>query len=211
MPKDLDGLEERIQTRLAGGLVVDIHTPDLETRMAILRYKSEMMSVNISDDVIQYLATISNRSVRELEGNLNKVRMFSQLQGFKISIDMVKRVLNNHQNTPFLSTLTTETIENLVCHAFDLKIEDLKSKKRQKSVITARQIAMKLIQKHLNSTLKDIGYLFSKDHTTVLSHIKKIDLKLRDDTKLYKTFKNIESRIHDINKNHISTQTNRLV
>lgn len=198
MPKDLNGLEERIQTRLEGGLIVDIQKPDLETKMAILRYKCEAMSVNISDDVIQYLANISNRSVRELEGNLNKVRMFSKLQGLKITVDLTKKVLTTHDTHP-IHTLNVETIQKLVCRTFKIKPSDLKSKNRQKSLIIARQIAMKLVKKHLNKTLKEIGEIFGgKDHTTVLSNIKKIDEKLTEDAQLYKVFKDIESRIHNI-------------
>lgn len=195
MPKDLNGLEDRIQTRLEGGLIADIQAPDLETKMAILRYKSETMSLNISNDIIQYLASISQRSIRELEGNLNKVRMFSQLQGLNISIDLVKRVLNRNED----NILTVEKIQKFVSDAFKIKVNDLKSKNRSKQIVTARQIAMKLIQKYLNKTLKEIGKVFGgKDHTTVLSSIRKIDSKLEKDTQLIKVFKQIESYIHKI-------------
>ncbi len=196
MPKELNGLEDRIQTRLEGGLIVSIEIPDLETKMAILRYKSEAMSLNISNEIIQYLASISNRSIRELEGNLNKVRMFSQLQGLSISIDMVKRVLNHNES---LNTLTTEKIQKIVSDAFNIKLTDLKSKNRQKQIVTARQIAMKLIQKYLKKTLKDIGRAFGgKDHSTVLNNIKKIDFKLSKDSELMSIFNKIESSIHKI-------------
>ena len=196
MPKDLNGLEERIQTRLEGGLIVNIEIPDLETKMAILRYKSEAMSLNISNEIIQYLASISNRSIRELEGNLNKVRMFSQLQGLSISIDLVKRVLKHNEST---NTLTTDKIQRIVSDAFNIKINDLKSKNRQKQIVTARQVAMKLIQKYLKKTLKDIGRAFGgKDHTTVLNNIRKIDFKLLKDKELVSIFNNIEASIHKI-------------
>ena len=196
MPKELNGLEERIQTRLEGGLIVNIEIPDLETKMAILRYKSEAMSLNISNEIIQYLASISNRSIRELEGNLNKVRMFSQLQGLSISIDLVKRVLNYNKDT---NILTTDRIQKIVSDAFNIKVSDLKSKNREKQIVTARQIGMKLTQKYLKKTLKDIGRVFGgKDHTTVLSNIRKIDFKLNKDTELSNIFNKIESSIHKI-------------
>ena len=196
MPKELNGLEERIQTRLEGGLIVDIRIPDLETKMAILRYKSEAMSLNISNEIIQYLASISNRSIRELEGNLNKVRMFSQLQGLSISIDLVKKVLNHNKNT---NTLTVDRIQRIVSDAFNIKISDLKSKNRQKQIVTARQIGMKLTQKYLKKTLKEIGRIFGgKDHTTVLSNIRKMEIKLKKDRELINIFSNIETTIHKI-------------
>ena len=196
MPKELNGLEDRIQTRLEGGLIVNIEIPDLETKMAILRYKSEAMSLNISNEIIQYLASISNRSIRELEGNLNKVRMFSQLQGLSISIDLVKRVLNHKENTKIL---TTEEIQKIVSNAFNIKFTDLKSKNRQKQIVIARQIAMKLVQKYLKKTLKDIGRAFGgKDHTTVLNNIRKIDFKLSKDAELMSIFNKIEDSIHKI-------------
>ena len=196
MPKELKGLEERIQTRLEGGLIVNIEIPDLETKMAILRYKSEAMSLNISNEVIQYLASISSRSIRELEGNLNKVRMFSQLQGLSISMDLVKRVLNHNEK---LNILTVDKIQKIVSDEFRIKMSDLKSKNRQKQIVTARQIAMKLIQKHLKKTLKDIGRAFGgKDHTTVLSNIKKIDSNVQKDKDLSNVFNKIESSIHKV-------------
>ena len=196
MPKDLNGLADRIQTRLEGGLIADIQAPDLETKMAILRYKSEIMSLNISSDIIQYLASISQRSIRELEGNLNKVRMFSQLQGLNISIDLVKRVLNYNEDC---NMLTAEKIQSLVSDAFKVKVSDLKSKNRSKQIVAARQVAMKLIQKHLNKTLKEIGKFFGgKDHTTVLSNVRKVDSQLKKDAQLAKVFKQLESCIHKI-------------
>ena len=196
MPKELNGLEERIQTRLEGGLMVNIEMPDLETKMAILRYKSEAISLSISNEIIQYLASISSRSIRELEGNLNKVRMFSQLQGLGISIDLVKRVLHHNKD---INTLTIDKIQKIVSDAFRIKVSDLKSKNRQKQIVTARQIGMKLVQKYLKKTLKDIGRAFGgKDHTTVLNNIRKVDSYLLKNKELLTVFNKIESSIHKI-------------
>ena len=196
MPKELNGLEERIQTRLEGGLMVNIEMPDLETKMAILRYKSEAISLSISNEIIQYLASISSRSIRELEGNLNKVRMFSQLQGLGISIDLVKRVLHHNKD---INTLTIDKIQKIVSDAFRIKVSDLKSKNRQKQIVTARQIGMKLVQKYLKKTLKDIGRAFGgKDHTTVLNNIRKVDSYLLKNKELLTIFNKIESSIHKI-------------
>ncbi len=197
MPKDLNGLEDRIQTRLEGGLIADIAMPDLETRMAILRYKAESMSLNISSEIIQYLASISRRSIRELEGNLNKVRMFSQLQGVNISKDLVKRVLNNHQTSS--NTLSIETIQKLISDAFNIKVNALKSKSRQKNIVIARQMGMKFVQKYLSKTLKEIGVAFGgKDHTTVLSGIKKIESHLIKNKEINNIFNEIDDRIHKL-------------
>lgn len=197
MPKDIAGLEDRIRTRLEGGLTADILMPEIETRMAILKYKAEAMNMQLTDEVSQYLAKISKRSIRELEGNLNKVRMFSQLQDLPVSIELVKRVLVSH--TSESSHLTVEDIMKLVSDAYKVRLNDLKAQNRQKPIVTARQVAMKLTQKYLSKSLKDIGRAFGgKDHTTVLSAIRKIDSQLEKDTDLRRDFEELESRIHNI-------------
>ncbi|MCB0392948.1 MAG: chromosomal replication initiator protein DnaA [Bdellovibrionales bacterium] len=197
MPKDITGLEDRIRTRLEGGLTADILMPDLETRMAILKYKAETLNIQLPDDVSQYLAKISKRSIRELEGNLNKVRMFSQLQGLNVTMDLVRHILVNH--TPESNNLTIDDIIRLVSEAYKVRTTDLKAKNRQKPIVTARQVAMKLTQKYLGKSLKDIGRAFGgKDHTTVLNAIRKIDSQLQSDSDLRRDFEEIESRIHNI-------------
>ncbi len=196
IPKDIKGLEDRIRTRLEWGLIADIQMPDIETRVAILRYKAEKKGIRLSDDVISHVARISKRSIRELEGNLNKVKMFSELQGLPIDMQLAKKVLAGHGET---SSLTLEDIQKLVAEHYKVRVIDLKSKNRSKPLVTARQVAMYLVKKHLEKSLVEIGRAFGgKDHTTVLNAVRRIEKQLTTDSDLLKDFDELESRIHNI-------------
>lgn len=196
MPKDIKGLEDRIRTRLEWGLIADIQMPDIETRVAILRYKAERKSIRLSNDIINYIARISKRSIRELEGNLNKVKMFSELQGLDINIDLVKRVLATHDDT---SSITVEEIMKLCAQHFNVRMPDLKARTRTKPIVIARQTAMYLIKKHLDKSLVDIGRAFGgKDHTTVMNALRRINDLQSKDADLKRDIEDIEIRIHNV-------------
>jgi len=196
MPKDINGLEERIRTRLEWGLIADIQMPDIETRVAILKYKAERKKLNINQEVINYIARISKRSIRELEGNLNKVKMFSELQGLHITLDLAKKVLATHDDT---TAMTVSEIQKLVADHFKVKVVDLKSKSRTKQLVVARQTAMFLIKRHLDKSLVDIGRAFGgKDHSTVINALKRIDSQLTKNSDLKSDIKELETRIHNI-------------
>ncbi len=196
VPKDIKGLEDRIRTRLEWGLIADIQMPDIETRMAILRYKAEKKQILLPDEVIAYIAKISKRSIRELEGNLNKVKMFSELQGLPINLDLTKKVLAVHDDS---TTITIDEIQRLTSEHFKIRIQDLKSKTRNKPIVTARQMAMFLIKLHLDKSLVEIGRAFgSRDHTTVLNALRRIEFQLNEDSDLKKDFDELQSRIHNI-------------
>lgn len=195
-PKDIKGLEDRIRTRLEWGVVADIQMPDIETRVAILRYKAEAKNIFLSQDVVTYISRISKRSIRELEGNLNKVKMFSELQGLPINLELAKRVLAAHDDA---GTLTTEDIQKLVADHFKVRLPDLKSKTRTKPLVTARQIAMYLVKRHLDKSLIDIGRAFGgKDHTTVINALRRIESQQAKDLEIKRTIEELETRIHNI-------------
>lgn len=196
MPKDIKGLEDRIRTRLEWGLIADIQMPDIETRVAILRYKAEKKAMNLPNEVVHHIAKISKRSIRELEGNLNKVKMFSELQGIPITMDLVKRVLATHDDT---AVITIEEIQRMTAEHFKVRLPDLKSKTRTKPLVTARQLAMYLVKKYLDRSLVDIGRAFGgKDHTTVINALRKIEDALTKDSEIKKDLDELEMRIHNI-------------
>lgn len=196
VPKDIKGLEDRIRTRLEWGLIADIQMPDIETRMAIMRYKAERKQILLPDEVISYIAKISKRSIRELEGNLNKVKMFSELQGLPINLELTKKVLAVHDDS---TSITIDEIQRLASEHYKIRIPDLKSKSRNKPIVTARQMAMFLIKLHLDKSLVDIGRAFgSRDHTTVLNALRRIEYQLNEDSDLKKDFDELQSRIHNI-------------
>lgn len=196
MPKDIHGLEDRSRTRLERGLIADITMPDLETRIAILRYKAEKFNVRVPEDVVNYIARISKRSIRELEGNLRKIKMFSELQGLPIDYDLVKRILAHHETQ---STISVEEIMKLVGDHFKVKVLDLKSSTRAKPIVVPRQIAMYLIKKFLDKSLVDIGKAFGgKDHTTVMNALERVRNLQATDQDIAKDIEDLEQRIHNI-------------
>lgn len=196
MPKDIHGLEDRSRTRLERGLIADITMPDLETRIAILRYKAEKYNIRLPEDVVNYIARISKRSIRELEGNLKKVKMFSELQGLPIDFELVKRILSHHETH---STISVEEIMKIVADHFKVRILDLKSSTRAKPIVVPRQIAMYLIKKFLDKSLVDIGKAFGgKDHTTVMNALDRVKSLQAADQDFSKDIEDLETRIHNI-------------
>lgn len=196
MPKDIKGLEDRIRTRLEWGLIADIQMPDIETRVAILKYKAERKNIILPNEVVSYIARISKRSIRELEGNLNKIKMYSELQGVPISLDLAKRVLSTHDD---VATITIDDIQKLVSDHYKVRLPDLKSKTRTKPLVIARQVAMWLVKKHLDKSLVDIGRSFGgKDHTTVMNALRRIEDQLNKDSEIKRDVEELEGRIHNI-------------
>ena len=196
MPKDIHGLEDRSRTRLERGLIADVTMPDLETRIAILRYKAEKFNMRLPEDVVNYIARISKRSIRELEGNLKKIKMFSELQGLPIDYDLVKRILSHHETQ---STISVEEIMKLVADHFKIRLQDMKSSTRAKPIVVPRQIAMYLIKKYLEKSLVDIGKAFGgKDHTTVMNALARVRNLQLTDQDLTKDIEDLETRIHNI-------------
>lgn len=196
MPKEINGLADRIRTRLEGGLIADIQMPEIETRVAILRYKAERKNIQLPEDVVQYIARLSKRSIRELEGNLNKLKMFTELRGLQISLQLAKEVLGSHDDT---ANISVEEIQKMVGAHFKIRMADLKSSSRYKPIVTARQVAMFLIKKYLNKSLQDIGRAFGgRDHTTVINALRKIENQLTQNSDLKNDINELERQIQNI-------------
>lgn len=196
MPKDIMNLEDRNRTRLERGLIADITMPDLETRIAILRYKAEQFQIRLPDDAVHYIARISKRSIRELEGNLKKIKIFSELQGLQIDHDLVKKLLANHETH---STISVEEIQKLVADHFNVKMADMKSATRAKPIVVPRQICMFLIKKFLDKSYTDIGKAFGgKDHTTVMNAISRVKHLQATDQDIFKGVEELETHIHNV-------------
>jgi chromosomal replication initiator protein len=196
MPNDIQGLEDRIQSRLQWGLIADIQVSDMETRLAILRYKAEKKGIRLPDDVAHYIASISKKSIRELEGNLNRVTIHMELYGGHLSLEVAKKALVAQASQ--LDTLTPDQVQKMVADVFNVKVLDLKSKSRGRPLVTARQTAMFLIKNYLNQSVTDIGRFFNKDHSTVINALQRIENQRLEDRNLDNIIKNLESRIHNI-------------
>ncbi len=192
-------MEDRLRSRFEWGLITDIQSPDLETRIAILRKKSFLENINIDDDVMLYIANNIVTNIRELEGAFIRVIAYSSLTNKKIDMSLteeaLKAILSKPDKPKFI---TIEKIQQETAKYFSLKIEELKAKKRTQNVAFPRQIAMYLSRELTDSSLPKIGEEFGgRDHTTVMHAHKKINTDLRDNRKL-KT--SIEQIIEKINK-----------
>lgn len=196
MPKDILGLDDRNRSRLEWGLIADITMPDFETRVSILKYKAESLNIRMPEDVITHIARIAKRSIRELEGNLRKIKIYSELQGLTIDIELARRVLANHETQ---STISVEDIQKMVSDYFKIRTQDLKSTTRAKQIVVPRQICMHLIKKHLDKSLVDIGRAFGgKDHTTVMNALERVEHLQSQDLEIKKDIDELNTRIHNI-------------
>lgn len=184
-PREIPDLEERLRSRFEWGLIADIQPPDVETKMAILKKKSEITNVILPEDVYYFLASTDTRNIRELEGMLIRLGAFSSLKDIPITLSMAKESLKDILGDR-RKEITVELIQKTVADYFDLKTTDLKSEKRHKNLVNARQIAIWLCRDMTKSSYPDIGLKFGgKDHSTIIHSFKKIDKAAATDTKLY--------------------------
>ena len=180
-PKALITLEERLRSRFEWGLTADIQPPDLETRLAILRYKAEGIGRYIPEDILEIISRRVQSNIRELEGALNRIIAFADLSGSTLTPQLVEVALADL--LPLPSDIPPERVIDLVARAFNLNIEKLLSRDRSRKVALPRQIAMYLLREEVNASLPQIGNaLGGRDHTTVMYGIEKVaDLLERDD------------------------------
>ncbi len=186
-PKEIPDLEERLRSRFEWGLIADIQEPDTETKQAILKMKSEINNINVSEEVISFLANSLTSNVRELEGYLIRIGAYSSLTSTPINIDMAKDVLKNII-TENNKEVTVDRIQKTVAEYYQIKTSDIKSQKRLKNIVLPRQIAMYISRNMTNLSYPEIGEKFGgKDHSTIIHAIKKIDLKMSTDMSLKMT------------------------
>lgn len=192
-PREISDLEERLRSRFEWGLIADIQPPDVETKIAILNKKSEITKIRLPDDVTYFLASSDTKNIRELEGMLIRLGAYSSLQNIPITLEMARESLKDILGDK-RKDITVELIQKAVADHFGLKVADLKSDKRLRVFVQARQIAIWLCRDMTKSSYPDIGMRFGgKDHSTVIYAAKKIDTALKDDTKLSRTIDEIKS------------------
>lgn len=175
-PKDMEILEDRLRSRFEWGLIVDISAPDFETRMAILKKKKKLDDYYIDDEVIKYITQNVKSNIRELEGSLNKIMAYANLENKEINLALAEKVLKDIISPNQKRTITPELIINTVAEHFDLTTADLIGNKRSSKIAYPRQIAMYLCRHMTDTTLKIIGdSLGGRDHTTIMSGIRRIE------------------------------------
>ncbi len=175
-PKQITTLEERLRSRFEWGLIADLTAPDLETRIAILRTKSEEQSVRVSPEALEFIARKVASNIRELEGALNRIVAYASMQGMPISVDLAQAVLSNVLYSPRKRAVTPERIALAVAEYYGVEMEALRGQKRERAIVVPRQIAMYLMRAETDVSLLRIGAeLGGRDHSTVLHACDKIE------------------------------------
>ncbi|OLZ08981.1 chromosomal replication initiator protein DnaA [Sulfobacillus thermosulfidooxidans] len=195
-PKDIPTLEERLRSRFEWGLITDIQPPDLETRIAILAKKAQLEDLSVPDSVLQFIATRIDTNIRELEGALIRVMAYGSITRqpltAELAMEALKDVIPNSRPKP----ITIRLIQEEVAKHFDLRVEDLKAKKRTRTVAFPRQVAMYMARQLTDSSLPRIGEEFGgRDHTTVIHACEKIEQERHTDTQLAQLLEALTKRI----------------
>ena len=184
-PGELQALEERLRSRFEWGLIADIQSPDLETKIAILKKKAEAEAVPLPDDVALYIAGGIKSNVRELEGSLIRLIAYASLTGSVISLSLAQEVLRNILRPRDEPPVTIDRIQKFVASHYRLKLADLKGRDSSKAVAQPRQIAMFLCRALTDASLPRIGKSFDRDHSTVVHSIRKIEKQCQTDQEFH--------------------------
>jgi chromosomal replication initiator protein len=183
-PADLEGLEDRLKSRLGWGLVADIHPLTYELRLGILQAKAEQKSMTLTSDVLEFLADKITNNVREMEGALNRLAVHASLQDSEVTVDLVKDVLKDLLRTNSRK-ITIDEIQKKVVEHYNIKLSDMHSPRRSRSIARPRQVAMYLAKSITTRSLPEIGRKFGgRDHTTVIHAIKTIEEIMVNDPSL---------------------------
>ncbi len=185
-PKDMDVLEERYKSRFGWGLIVDIQTPNYETRMAILRNKMDFNSYSIDESIIRYIAENITTNIRDLEGALNKINAYSKLENRKVDMELAKNALKDVISPKEKKNITPEYIIDVVCDQYNIDKEDIFSKKRNSEIVIPRQVIMYICIKKAGIASTRIEKILKKDHSTIFHGANKVesDMKYDKDLKL---------------------------
>lgn len=195
-PKDIPGLEDRLRNRFEWGLIADIQPPDVETRVAILQKKAEVEDIPLPHDVAIFLASNIDSNVRELEGSLTSLGAFASLTKAPITVDLAKEVLR-HTLKSAEREVTVENIQKTICEFFNIKIGDLKAKRRTQNIALPRQVAMYLCRKHTETSFPAIGDKFGgRDHSTVIHASKSIEKRIKEDPHMQSTIEKLERSLN---------------
>jgi chromosomal replication initiator protein len=196
-PQQMKGMEERLISRFQWGMVADIQAPELDTRVAIVKKKAEQERIDLPDDVAHFLAETVQSNVRELEGTLLRLAVKAELLKRPIDLAFAREALRG-TNPPRESLTTVDDIQRAVCEYFNIRMSDLKSHRRHRSVAQPRMIAMYLCRQRLNTSYTELGDRFGgKDHTTVMSAVRKIESRiLSRDAEVLATVQAIEHRLN---------------
>jgi len=195
-PKDIHHIEERLVSRFEWGLVTDIQPPDLETRIAILKKKAQNKNYDVPDDVFDFLAQNIPSNIRELEGSLNSVMFFADLNHEKLTVENAAKWLKDVIRRSTRGPISIDLIQQITAETFNIPVSTLTSNKRTSEIALARQVAMYMSRETTETSLQQIGYSFNrKDHTTVLHACRKIEESLKKDARIKSIVENIREKL----------------
>lgn len=195
-PKSIQTLEERLRSRFEGGMIADITYPDLETRIAILKSKANERSVELSDEIFEYVAQNIKKNVRELEGALNRLIAANYQTKKDIDLNEVKKLLNSVLNTPKKNT-TLKSVIKTVAEFYDISEKELLERSRKKEIVKPRQITMYLLREEMKSSFPFIGMkIGGRDHTTAIHACEKIKKELELDQGLSDEINSIKEKLY---------------
>jgi len=195
-PKEISEITDRLRSRFGMGLIADIQHPDVETKIAIIHKKAEIMGIkNFPEEVVTFLAQKIRSNIRELEGSLIRLAAQSSLTGEKINIETTRKLLKDiisDDSRP----VTIENIQKTICEFYNINLSDIKARRRTREITVPRQIAMYISKQLTNSSLQDIGNNFGgKDHATVLYACRQIEERRSKDETLNRMIENIIQKI----------------
>ena len=196
--KEIKSLEERLRTRFEWGLMVDVTPPDYETRLAIVKNKSAMLGVKLSDPVSDLIAENVTANVRQIEGTLNKILAYYDLMGSTMSQEDILKAIRDmiKKNNEYIPT--AQAVVDFICSTYHIDEDVLRGQSRGREVVNARQIAMYLMRRMICMNLVDIGKEFGdRDHTTVLHSLDKVEKQMRSDPAFAETVKQITTNINN--------------
>ncbi len=197
-PKDIPTLEDRLRSRFEGGLMADIQPPDFETRLAILNTKLGPHSSLVQEDVCSFIAHKIQRNIRELEGALIRVLAHASINGQPVTLEAAQTILRDIIPVGDSTPVSIELIQETVAAYFNISVEEMKGKRRDKHIVFPRQVAMYIVREETESSLPVIGTAFGgRDHTTALHAIEKITDLVLEDARLQGDLRQIRQRLHE--------------
>ncbi len=195
-PSAIPAITERLRSRFEGGMIADIGCPDIETKIAILKNKCDERQINLSDDVLEFIATNIQKNIRELEGALNRLVMFQRINQKIPDITATKKLLKNIVATPQKATNFKKIIQ-AVSSFYEINQDDILLPTRRKEIVKPRQIAMFLLRSELKESYPSIGRRFEgKDHTTAMYAFEKISQKIEEDQNIFNEITSIKQKIY---------------
>jgi len=192
---EISGLEKRLVSRFEWGLVTELETPDLETRIAILRHKQRQMNITLEDELIVFIAEHIKANVRRLEGALVRAVSFASLMNEPLTTDSLRHLLKDTLDQTKAPELTFNSIQRAVAEHYDIRLADMSSKQRPRSIAVPRQVAMYLCRRLTDSSFPDIGNAFGKTHATIMHACQSVDSRMDVDAELRRNVTDISRKL----------------